>query len=391
MHTKPACLITRGRHDPARSRATNSDRNPAQRRIVALFHGRVESVHIDVDDTAKTGRQIGRVRHVLVATVPQGYRCKNETGSVAVSLATKWSAVMLPPNDELNICFAHVACRLHERFSALATGINSFEVRDPETLESRVGEAEVLVISGLWQDGLLDRAQKLRFIQAIGAGTDQFPREELAKRSIRLASARGVNYRAVAEHAMALILALSRRLPEARDNQAQRVWRGMIGDLAQREDELGGKTLLVVGLGQIGGRLAQLAKAFDMRVDGLRRDPAAGRGAADAVHTMSELKSLLPAADFVVLTCPLTKETENLIDAEALDRMKRSAYLVNVARGRIADEVALAEALAERRIAGAAVDVTTEEPLAANSPLWGMEHVLIPLIQQARPAVTKTM
>jgi hypothetical protein len=74
---------------------------------------------------------------------------------------------MLPPNDELTICFAHVAYRLHERFSALATGINSFEVRDPETLERRVGEAEVLVISGLWQDGLLDRAKKLRFIQAI--------------------------------------------------------------------------------------------------------------------------------------------------------------------------------------------------------------------------------
>ncbi len=202
MHTKPACLITRGRHDPARSRATNSDRNPAQRRIVALFHGRVESVHIDVDDTAKTGRQIGRVRHVLVAMVPQGYRCKNETGSVAVSLATKWSAAMLPPNDELTICFAHVAYRLFERFSTLNTGINSFAVRDLETLEDRVGEADVLVISGLWQNDLLDSAKKLRFIQAIGAGTDQFPREELAKRSIRLASARGVNYRAVAEHAM---------------------------------------------------------------------------------------------------------------------------------------------------------------------------------------------
>ena len=249
---------------------------------------------------------------------------------------------MLPPNDELTICFAHVAYRLHERFSALATGINSFEVRDPETLERRVGEAEVLVVSGLWQDGLLDRAKKLRFVQAIGAGTDQFPREELAKRRIQLASARGVNYRAVAEHAMALILALSRRLPEARDNQAQRVWRGMIGDLSRREDELGGKMLLVVGLGQIGGRLAQLAKAFDMRVVGLRRDPAAGRGAADAVHTMSELKTLLPAADFVALTCPLTKETERLIDANALGRMKPSAHLVNVARGRVVDEAALA-------------------------------------------------
>jgi D-2-hydroxyacid dehydrogenase (NADP+) len=314
---------------------------------------------------------------VLVAMVPQGYRRKNETGSVTVSLVTNWSAAMLPPSDELSICFAHVAYRLHERFSTLNTGINSFPVRDLETLEGRVGEADVLVISGLWQNDLLDSAKKLRFIQAIGAGTDQFPREELAKRGIRLASARGVNYRAVAEHAMALILALSRRLPEARDNQAKRVWRGMIGDLSRREDELGGKTLLIVGLGQIGGRLAELAKAFDMRVVGLRRDPAAGRGAADAVHTMSELKFLLPAADFVALTCPLTKETENLIDADALGRMKPSAHLVNVARGPVVDEVALAEALAARRIAGAAIDVTTEEPLAAISPLWGMEHVLI--------------
>jgi phosphoglycerate dehydrogenase-like enzyme len=235
----------------------------------------------------------------------------------------------------------------------------------------------VLVVSGLWHNGLLDRAKKLRFIQAIGAGTDQFPRDELRKRGIRLASARGVNARAVAEHAMALILALSRRLPEARDNQTRRVWRQMIGDLSQREDELGGKTLLIVGLGDIGGRLARLAKAFDMRVVGLRRIPAAGRGAADAVHGMGELKSLLPEADFVVLSCPLTAETEKLIDADALARMKPSAHLVNVARGRVVDEAALIEALAARRIAGAALDVTVEEPLAPTSPLWGMEQVLI--------------
>jgi phosphoglycerate dehydrogenase-like enzyme len=284
---------------------------------------------------------------------------------------------MLPPNDQLAICFAHVAYQLHERFSALNTGINSFAVRDAETLANRMGEADVLVISGLWHDGLLDRAGKLRFIQAIGAGTDQFPLEELKRRGVRLASARGVNYRAVAEHAMALILALSRRLPEARDNQAKRVWRGMIGDFSKREDELGGKTLLVVGLGQIGGRLAELAKAFDMQVVGLRRDPSAGRGATDAVHAIGEFRSLLPEADFVALTCPLTKETEKLVGAEALARMKPSAYLVNVARGRVIDEAALVEALAARRIAGAGIDVTVEEPLAPSSPLWGMEHVLL--------------
>ena len=284
---------------------------------------------------------------------------------------------MIPPSDTVVICLAHVAYQLQERFAALDTGIHSFAVRDAETLMDRVGEADVLVISGLWQNGLLDRAAKLRFIQAIGAGTDQFPRDELATRGIRLASARGVNARAVAEHAMALILALSRRLPEARDNQARRVWRGMIGDLSQREDELGGKTLLVVGLGDIGGRLARLGKAFDMRVVGLRRDPSLGSGKADAVHPMSALKSVLPDADFVVLTCPLTEETENLIDAEALARMKPSSYLVNVARGRVVDEAALVEALGARRIAGAGLDVTAEEPLPPISPLWGMEHVLV--------------
>jgi phosphoglycerate dehydrogenase-like enzyme len=284
---------------------------------------------------------------------------------------------MLPPSDKLSICFAHVAYRLYERFSELGTGISSFAVRDADTLEKRIGEADVLVISGFWQNRLLDRAGRLRFIQSIGAGTDQFPRDELAKRGIRLASARGVNARAVAEHAMALILALSRRLPEARDNQAKRVWRGMIGDPAGREDELGGKTLLVVGLGDIGGRLARLAKAFDMHVIGLRRDVAAGSGAADAVRGMDELRSLLAEADFVVLTCPLTKETENLIDTQAFARMKPSAHLVNVARGRVVDEAALVEALGARRIAGAGIDVTAEEPLSPNSPLWAIPQVLI--------------
>jgi phosphoglycerate dehydrogenase-like enzyme len=284
---------------------------------------------------------------------------------------------MLPPKDKLTICFAHVAYQLRNRFLALGTGVDSFEVRDGAELAQRIGGADVLVISGLWRNDLLARAPRLRFIQSIGAGTDQFSREALAQHGVRLASARGVNARAVAEHVIALILALARRLPEARDNQAKHVWRGMIGDLARREDELGGKTLIIVGLGQIGGRLAQLAKAFDMRVIGIRRDPRAGAGPADAVHGMADLKGLLPQADFVALTCPLTAETEKLIDAEALARMKPSAYLVNAARGRVVDEPALVAALTKRQIKGAAIDVTVEEPLAADSALWAMEHVLI--------------
>ena len=284
---------------------------------------------------------------------------------------------MLPSKDKTTICFAHVAYRLQERFARRKTGIASFEVRSLEELHRCIAEADVLVISGLWRDDLVEPARKLRFIQAIGAGTDQFGREALKERGIRLASARGVNAQAVAEHAIALVLALARRLPEARDNQRGRIWRGMIGDLSAREDELGGKTLLIVGLGDIGGRLARLAKAFDMRVVGLRRDPKNGAGAADTVHRMEELRALLPEADFVALTCPLVKETENLIDAAALSRMKRSAFLINVARGRCVDEAALVKTLSEGRIAGAAVDVTVEEPLAPASPLWAIETALI--------------
>jgi phosphoglycerate dehydrogenase-like enzyme len=284
---------------------------------------------------------------------------------------------MISAKDKLQICFAHVAYRLDERFRARGSGVASFEVRDLAALEARVPEADVLVISGLWRDSLLERSGRLRYIQSIGAGTDQFPRGELAKRGIRLASARGVNYRAVSEHAIALILALARRLPEARDNQARRHWRNMIGDLAGREDELGGKTLVVVGPGQIGGRIAELAKAFDMRVVGLRRHPAAGHGAADEVRPMNDLPAVLPEADYVVLSCPLTPETENLIDRAALALMKPSAYLVNVARGRVVDEPALIDALRHGRIAGAGLDVTAEEPLPDGSPLWAMDNVLI--------------
>ena len=284
---------------------------------------------------------------------------------------------MFPPDDELTICFAHVAYQLQERFLLRQSGIDSFGVRTPDDFAQRIGEADVVVVSGMWRNELLDRAPRLRFIQSIGAGTDQFDRSRLAARGVRLASAQGVNANAVSEHAMALILALARKLPEARDNQAKHAWRGMISDIGGREDELGGKVMVLVGLGGIGGRLAQLAKAFDMRVIAVRRDPAGGKGAADSVHGMGELKTLLPQADFVALTCPLTKETENLIDADAFGRMKKSAFLVNVARGKCVDEAALCATLARGGIAGAGIDVTAEEPLPASSPLWDFPQALV--------------
>jgi len=245
---------------------------------------------------------------------------------------------MLPPKDRLTICFAHVAYQLQERFLARQTGIASLQLRSPADLESRIGEADVLLVSGLWRNELLEKAGRLRFIQSISAGTDQYPGDLLKARGIRLASGQGANERAVAEHAMALILALTRRLPEARDHQARRQWRGMIGDIGGREEELGGKTLLIIGLGRIGGRLARLAKAFDLRVLGIRRDPAAGRNGADEVAGLDRLPALLREADIVALTCPLTPETEGVIGSAALRLMKRSALLINVARGRCVEE-----------------------------------------------------
>jgi phosphoglycerate dehydrogenase-like enzyme len=186
-----------------------------------------------------------------------------------------------------------------------------------------------------------------------------------------------VNEVAVAEHAMALILALARRLPEARDNQKRHAWRQMIADLNTREDELAGKTLLIIGLGRIGGRLARLAKAFDLTVIGIRRDLRAGQNGADALHPISDLPKLLPGADIVALTCPLTPETTGIIDDKALTVMKRSSVLINVARGRCVDEPALIQALAQGKISGAGLDCFADEPLATDSKLWDFANVLI--------------
>lgn len=284
---------------------------------------------------------------------------------------------MLPAKDKLNICFAHSAYQMAERFAARGTGIAHFQVRAADAYAERIAEADVVVASMMWKNDLVPKAKRLKFIQSISAGIDQYDRELLRANGIRLANAAGVNAHAVAEHAIALVLAIKRHIHTGRDNQAAKVWRGMISDIPAREDELGGKTMLIVGLGRIGTRLAKLAKAFDLKVIATRRDASRGGGGADAVYGYDRLHELLPAADIVALTCPLTPETTNLIGTKALGLMKPTATLVNVARGKVVDEDALIRALQEQRIAAAGLDVTRDEPLAASSPLWTMKNVLI--------------
>lgn len=285
-----------------------------------------------------------------------------------------------PGREALTICFAHVAYQLERRFGARDTGITHFEVRDGEALAARLPEADVLVISGLWRNTLLEDAPRLRWIQSIGAGYDQFPLDELRRRGIRLSSARGVNRNAVSEHAIALVLAMARKLPEAVENQRRHVWRGMIGDVERREDELAGKTLGIVGLGGIGSRTAALGKAFGMRVLATKRQPQAGAGAdgvADEVWGADRVDDLIRESDFVVLHCPLTDETRGLIDARRLALMKPTAYLINVARGACVDEPAMLAALRAGQIAGAGIDHFWDEPLPPESPFWDLPNVLI--------------
>lgn len=283
----------------------------------------------------------------------------------------------LPSKDQITVCFAHPAYRLQERFVLRDTGIKSFEVRTLEELKSRIGEIDVLSVSGFWRNEFIDAAKKLIFIQSISAGTDQYSREVLGNAGVRVASAQGVNERAVAEHAIALILASSRKLAQARDHQTARHWRGLISEISQREDELGGKTLVIVGMGRIGSRLAKLAKAFDMHVIAVKRDPTKGAEAADMAVAQANLLDVLPKADFVALTCPLNASTEGLIDAKAFSAMKPSAHLINVARGKVVHEPSLIDALQTNAIAGAAIDCVWEEPMPESSQLWNQPNLFI--------------
>jgi phosphoglycerate dehydrogenase-like enzyme len=285
--------------------------------------------------------------------------------------------IAFPPRNKLVICAGHPAYQLEAAVKVRAPDLHCFQVRTREDLKARIGDADVVLVSGHWDNALLGSTQRLKFVQSVSAGVDQYDQALFKARGIRLASAAGVNARAVAEHAMAMLLALKRLIHTGRDHQTQKHWRGMISDIGTREDEIGGKTMLIVGMGRIGSAIARRAKAFDMTVIGVKRDPSTGAEGADAVYATADLARLLPTADVVVLACPLTPATERLIDAKALALMKPTATLINVARGRVVDEAALVAALASGRIASAGIDVTEVEPLATTSPLWAMPNVLL--------------
>lgn len=282
----------------------------------------------------------------------------------------------MEPNSLLPICFAHSGYQLGAAFSARGDARPFVEVRDLEALCRAIPEAGTLVVSGLWRNDLLEIAPRLKLIQSVSAGIDQYDRDLISGHGVKLASAQGVNEVAVSEHAIGVLLSLTRQFHLLRDKQARRDWRPFISDVPRREEELDGKHLVVVGLGRIGARIARLASAFGMRVTGVRRRAAQAGDAIEIVHP-DRLPELLPEADVIILACSLTPETRGLMGGREFAALKPGAYLVSVARGPVVTIPALIDALAGGRLAGAALDCFDEEPLPASSPLWTMPNVIV--------------
>lgn len=238
-----------------------------------------------------------------------------------------------------------------------------------------VKTADVL-LANRFSPEYLEFGQSLRWIHSPMAGVNHLLTPTLVKSKIVLTNGAGMNSIPIAEHVFSMLLAFTRRLLTFHDRQKEGRWQQMTNS-----DELYGKTVGIVGYGSIGRAVAQRAKGFDMQVWATKRHPTEPGLAADPyldkILAPTELPALLAQSDFVVLSAALTSETKGLIGAQELATMKKSAYLVNIARGQLIDETALLEALEKGIIAGAGLDVVVKEPLPAESPLWKAPNLLI--------------
>ncbi|MDD9937183.1 MAG: D-2-hydroxyacid dehydrogenase [Myxococcales bacterium] len=233
--------------------------------------------------------------------------------------------------------------------------------------------ARVDVLIGYLPGGGLGRLTGLRWMQQTGAGADWLMRvPEFRDSDIVLTNASGVHAIPIAEHVLALMFALSRRLHFFVKAQSRGKWdrRGRLG-------ELDGATLGVIGVGAIGEQLAEKARGLNMRVLGLRRDAARASPHVDRMFGPGGLHELLGESDWVAITAALTPETKGMIGEAELQAMKRSAYLINIGRGAHVDQRALIAALQQGTIAGAGLDVFEREPLPEDSPLWAMKNVIV--------------
>ena len=211
------------------------------------------------------------------------------------------------------------------------------------------------------------------WIHSTQAGVNKLPLDVLEERGVAVTSSNGIHGTTAGETVAGYMLSFARCLHLHVRNQVEREWAPPAWDAAF---SLTGESACVVGLGTLGQGIAQRADALGMRVTGVRRTPTPV-GHVERVYTPDEFTEAVAEARFVALAVPLTESTRGMIGAEELAAMREDAYLLNVARGEVVDEAALIDALADGEIAGAALDVFETEPLPADSPLWGMENVIV--------------
>jgi phosphoglycerate dehydrogenase-like enzyme len=242
-----------------------------------------------------------------------------------------------------------------------------------------ISGADVCCLSeDLWQDMQLRqlvlpaffRIEALRWFHTFSAGVDSPAFQVIIERGALLTNSSGASAPSIAQYVLAMMLDRAKQIDDWREQQKRHEWTQL------SPNELTGQTVGIIGTGAIGGEVARLAKAFRMHTIGMRRSQRKTPHIDEQV-TPRRLSQLLKHSDFVVLACPLTKDTEGLIGERELRAMKPTATLINVARGRVVVEGALIRALEEGWIAGACLDVFTFEPLPDSSPLWNLPNVII--------------
>jgi len=247
--------------------------------------------------------------------------------------------------------------------------------------DSPLDEVEVLLRGPMLSatfDRLLARCPELRWVHSATAGVERVLTPEAAERGLTITNARGVFSEPIAEYTMMMILSVLRRLPELMELQSERVWQPL------QARELRQVTIGIVGLGSIGRNVARLAMAFGARVIGTRKEVDVAKDftepipeGLDRLLAPEELPELLAESDFVVLTVPLTPDTDKLMNGPRLAMMKPGSWLINVARGRLIDQRALLRALRDGPLEGAVLDTLWEEPLPPSSPLWDAPGLII--------------
>jgi len=269
---------------------------------------------------------------------------------------------------------AWVAEKLRQEFPQ----VEVVQLAGYDDIEEQIRDAEIVVAWSLRPEQI-KHAARLRWIHSPAAAVHQLMYPELVESDIVVTNARQVHGPVVAEHVIALILALAKKLPQAVRLQPQHVWgQEVLWNDRPRVREIAGAALGLVGVGSIGREVAKRAAALGMRVMAVREHPEKGSPeGVEQVFGPNRLDEFLGRPDYVVLAAPVTPSTTRLMNAARLGRMKPEACLINVGRGPLVDEAALADALRQRRLGGAALDVFPKEPLPADSPLWEVENLLI--------------